>query len=114
MNIELKNIDELKPYEGNPRVNDPAVEPVARSIRKFGWRVPLVIDENNVVIAGHTRLKAARSLGMTQVPVHRPRALIKSHSRSFRDMLRNPRTWGNVAASSPHLPTIPEVRNAQK
>ena len=54
---------ELKPYKNNPRDNAGAVNAVAESIRKFGFRSPIVIDENNTVINGHTRLKAAKSSG---------------------------------------------------
>ncbi len=68
MQIELINIDELKPYKNNPRNNDEAVEPVANSIKTFGFKVPIVIDTNNVIIAGHTRYKAANKLGLEKVP----------------------------------------------
>jgi ParB-like chromosome segregation protein Spo0J len=61
-------IDSIKPYENNPRINDQAVEAVAASIEEFGWNVPIVCDENFVVIAGHTRLKAARQLGLPHGP----------------------------------------------
>lgn len=68
MNIVNMNIDDLIEYENNPRFNDDAVEPVARSIEQFGWKVPIVIDSNNVIITGHTRLKAAKFLGLDEVP----------------------------------------------
>jgi DNA modification methylase len=84
MKVELKHISDLQPYEHNPRVNDPAVEAVARSIREFGWRVPVVIDQNNTVIAGHTRLKAARSIGIEQIPVHVASDLTEAQARAFR------------------------------
>lgn len=68
MNIkELRTID-LIPYENNPRINDGAVEAVANSIKEFGFKVPIVIDADNVVVAGHTRLKAAERLGIEAVP----------------------------------------------
>ena len=63
-----KAIDSLTPYERNPRKNDKAVESVANSIREFGFKVPIVIDADCVVIAGHTRLKAAKKLGLETVP----------------------------------------------
>lgn len=68
--MEIKNIkiDELIPYEKNPRKNDKAVEYVMNSIREFGFKVPIVIDKNNVIIAGHTRLKAGKKLGMKEMP----------------------------------------------
>ena len=66
--IEVKSVSELKPYEKNPRLNDYAVDYVAESIKNFGFKVPIVIDKNNVIIAGHTRLKAAKQLGIDKVP----------------------------------------------
>lgn len=65
--IEIK-VDDLIPYEKNPRRNDKAVKYVANSIEKFGFKVPLVVDKDNVVICGHTRLKAAKKLGLNSVP----------------------------------------------
>ncbi|NLB81563.1 MAG: ParB N-terminal domain-containing protein [Clostridiaceae bacterium] len=58
----------IKEYENNPRYNDEAVETVAASIKEFGFKVPVIIDNNNVIIAGHTRVKAARKLKMSAVP----------------------------------------------
>ena len=68
MKIYEIGLSQLIEYENNPRNNDSAVEAVAASIREFGFKVPIVIDEDNVIIAGHTRLKAARLLGMETVP----------------------------------------------
>ena len=68
MNIVYKSLTELKPYEKNPRRNDAAVDYVAKSIDEFGFRVPIVIDKNNVIIAGHTRYKAAEKLNLDTVP----------------------------------------------
>lgn len=68
MNIIEKDIADLKEYENNPRENDVAAEAVAESIKEFGFKVPIIIDCNNVIIAGHTRLKAARLLGLVSVP----------------------------------------------
>jgi site-specific DNA-methyltransferase (adenine-specific) len=65
INIVLKD---LKPYENNPRKNDDAVKYVAESIKEFGFKVPIVIDKNNVIVAGHTRYKAAKKLKMSEVP----------------------------------------------
>lgn len=62
-------IDQVKPYENNPRVNDDAVEVTANSIKEFGWQQPIVVDKDNVIIVGHTRLKAARKLKLKKVPV---------------------------------------------
>lgn len=68
--MEVKNIsiDKIKPYSKNPRINDNAVEYVANSIKEFGFKQPIVVDKDNIVIAGHTRLKAAKKLGLSEVP----------------------------------------------
>ena len=68
MKIIDVEITRLKEYENNPRVNDKAVEKVAASIREFGFKVPIVIDTNDVIVCGHTRLKAAQKLGLDEVP----------------------------------------------
>ena len=68
MKIIEKNIAELKEYENNPRNNDGAVDAVAESIKQFGFKVPIIIDSNGVIIAGHTRRKAAEKLGLDKVP----------------------------------------------
>ena len=66
--ITQKDIDELKPYENNPRNNDKAVKSVAKSIEHFGFKVPIVIDKNNVIVCGHTRFKASKKLNLKYVP----------------------------------------------
>ncbi len=68
MNIVMKQITELKEYENNPRNNDAAVDAVAKSIEEFGFKVPIVVTSKNVIIAGHTRLKASIKLGLSEVP----------------------------------------------
>lgn len=67
--IQWRPIDDVHPYPNNPRNNDEAVEYVANSIREFGWQQPIVVDTDSTIIAGHTRLKAAKMLGMETVPV---------------------------------------------
>lgn len=67
-NIVYKETNDLIPYANNPRLNDNAVDAVAASIKEFGFKVPIVVDRENVIINGHTRLKAAHKLGMKQVP----------------------------------------------
>jgi site-specific DNA-methyltransferase (adenine-specific) len=67
MKIKHKKLSELTPYAHNPRLNDGAVEAVANSIREFGFLVPIVIDKTNTIVAGHTRLRAAQSLGLAEV-----------------------------------------------
>ena len=68
MNIVNKKITDLIPYEKNPRKNDEAVKYVAESIKQFGFKVPIVIDKNNVIVAGHTRYKASKKLKLEEVP----------------------------------------------
>lgn len=67
--IQWRPIDDVRPYPNNPRHNDDAVEYVANSIREFGWQQPIVVDTDGTIIAGHTRHKAAKMLGMETVPV---------------------------------------------
>ena len=69
MQVVAKSIDEINPYENNPRDNDDAVDAVANSIKEFGWQQPIVVDNGGVIIAGHTRYKAAKKLGLKHVPV---------------------------------------------
>ena len=68
--LDVKNfrLVDLKPYEENPRRNDKAVAAVANSIKQFGFKVPIVVDANNVIVCGHTRYKAAQQLGLDHVP----------------------------------------------
>ena len=68
MQIVSIKIEEIQPYENNPRENDYAVPAVANSIREFGFRSPCIVDSENVLIAGHTRLKAANMLGIKEIP----------------------------------------------
>ena len=68
MKIVEKNINELVMYENNPRKNDEAVKYVAESISQFGFKVPVIVDKDNVIVAGHTRVKAARKLKLQTVP----------------------------------------------
>lgn len=68
MDIVERRVKDLKPYKDNPRKNDSAVEAVMESIREFGFKVPIVVDKNDEIVAGHTRLKAAKKLGLKAVP----------------------------------------------
>ena len=68
MKIIYKKLSELKPYDRNPRINDGAVPAVAASIQEYGFKVPIVIDKDGTIIAGHTRFKAAKKLKMNEVP----------------------------------------------
>jgi DNA modification methylase len=84
MNIVMKNPLELSAYENNPRNNDAAVEAVANSIKEFGFKVPIVITKDNVIIAGHTRLKASLKLGLSSVPCIVANDLTEAQIRAFR------------------------------
>ncbi len=69
LEVQQIRVSSLKPWQNNPRLNDHAVDAVARSIESFGFNVPILCDQNATIIAGHTRWKAARRLGMKSVPV---------------------------------------------
>ena len=81
--IEQIPIDDLKPNPQNPRHNDEAVDAVARSIQQFGFNNPIVTDVDLNVAAGHTRLKAAKRLGLAEVPVIRVPGLVGSQFTGF-------------------------------
>ena len=74
----------IRPYGGNPRVNDQAVDAVAASIREFGFRQPIVVDADGVIVVGHTRWKAAKKLGLKQVPVHVATDLTPAQVKAYR------------------------------
>jgi DNA modification methylase len=84
VNIETRPLADVKPYEKNPRDNDAAVDAVAQSIRQFGFRQPIVVDEAGVIVCGHTRWKAAQKLGLDKVPVHVARDLKPEQIRAYR------------------------------
>lgn len=84
MNIIEVNISEIKEYENNPRDNEEAVEPVANSIENFGFKVPIILDKNNVIVAGHTRIKAAKKLGYDTVPCLIADDLTEEQIKAFR------------------------------
>lgn len=84
MNTQDIKIEKLIPYESNPRKNDDAVKYVASSIQEFGFKVPIVVDKNNVIVAGHTRYKAAKELGMESVPCIVTDDLTEEQIKAFR------------------------------
>jgi len=86
LEIEYLEIEKIKPYEDNPRQNDDAVEIVARSIKEFGFKVPVILDKKGELIAGHTRIKAAMQLGMTEVPAIYAKDLNEKQIKAFRIM----------------------------
>jgi ParB-like chromosome segregation protein Spo0J len=84
MRIALRDLSTIKPYGKNPRRNDPAVDAVAASIKEFGFRQPIVVDDNNEIIVGHTRYKAALKLGLKRVPVHVAHGLTAAQVKAYR------------------------------
>jgi DNA modification methylase len=84
MHVEMRNIDDVKPYPNNPRNNDHAVAAVAASIQAYGFRQPLVVDEESMIIVGDTRLKAAKLLGLAVVPVHVAVGLTPAQCKAYR------------------------------
>ena len=84
MQVEMRPISSIRPYENNPRLNDAAVDAVAASIKEFGFRQPIVVDEQGVIIVGHTRYKAAFKLGLETVPVHVAKGLTPAQAKAYR------------------------------
>ena len=84
MQVEMRSIGSIKPYENNPRLNDAGVDAVAASIREYGFRQPIVVDEEGVIIVGHTRYKAAIQLGLEQLPVHVAIGLSPAQAKAYR------------------------------
>ncbi|MBK8270380.1 MAG: ParB N-terminal domain-containing protein [Planctomycetes bacterium] len=84
MQIEMLPIESIREYDKNPRNNKAAVGPVAASIKTYGFRVPVIVDGENVLIAGHTRVLAAKQLEMTEVPAVRANDLTPEQIRAFR------------------------------
>lgn len=84
INIVYKSIDELIPYVNNPRDNSDAVDAVASSIKNFGFKVPIVVDKGNEIVTGHTRLLAAKKLGIEKVPVIVADDLTQNEVKAFR------------------------------
>ena len=84
MKVTLRPITEIKPYERNPRINEDAVDAVSASIKEFGFRQPIVVDSDNVIICGHTRYKAALQLKLAKVPVHVAEDLTPEQIKAYR------------------------------
>jgi ParB-like chromosome segregation protein Spo0J len=84
MKIELWPIEKLIPYDNNPRKNDGAVKAVAKSIKDYGFKNPIIVDEKGVILAGHTRKLAAEQLKLKQVPVIVASDLTQEQARQFR------------------------------
>lgn len=84
MKTELRAVSSIVPYKNNPRINDTAVETIAKSIEEFGFRQPIVVDSEGVIVVGHTRWKAAQKLGLSEVPVHVATDLTPEQARAYR------------------------------
>ena len=82
--VEMMKVADIKPYEKNPRYNDNAVSAVAKSIQEFGFKTPIVVDKNNVIICGHTRWKASKLLGLEEVPVIKANDLSDAKAKAYR------------------------------
>lgn len=84
--MDVKNVDisKLKPYYNNPRNNENSVDDVAKSIKKFGWQQPIVVDKDMVIIVGHTRYLAAKKLKLQEVPVHIAKELTENEAKAYR------------------------------
>ena len=84
MKVEQIKIEEILPYDQNPRDNSAAVEKVADSIKEFGWQQPIVVDEEKIILAGHTRHLAALSMGVKEVPVLIAKGLTEAQKKAYR------------------------------
>ena len=84
MKIKLQDITSVQPYDRNPRINDGAVDAVAASLREFGFRQPVVVDADNIIIVGHARYKAAVKMGLQKIPVHVATDLTPEQVKAYR------------------------------
>lgn len=84
LEIKYIPIDDIKPYKNNPRLNEDAIPYVMNSIKEFGFKNPIILDKNNVIVAGHTRLESAKKLDMKEVPVIYADDLTEEQIKAFR------------------------------
>jgi len=84
LEIKYIPINDIKPYKNNPRLNEEAIPYVMNSIKEFGFKNPIILDKNNVIVAGHTRLESAKRLDMKEVPVIYADDLTKEQVKAFR------------------------------
>ena len=84
LEIKYIPINDIKPYKNNPRLNEEAIPYVMNSIKEFGFKNPIILDKNNVIVAGHTRLESAKRLDMKEVPVIYADDLTKEQIKAFR------------------------------
>lgn len=98
MEIKMMNVKDLIPYINNPRHNEQAIDKVASSIKEFGFKVPIVVDKDNVVVTGHTRLLASKKIGLEKVPCVVATDLSKAQIKAFRiadNKVSEYATWDN-------------------
>ena len=95
LEIQVWEIDRVTPYSRNPRRNDGAVEKMCASIREFGFKIPCLVRSDGEVIDGHLRLKAARKLGITEVPVILCDEWTPAQVKAFRLMVNRSATWAD-------------------
>jgi ParB-like chromosome segregation protein Spo0J len=115
MQIDMWPLERVRPYDDNPRnITPAAIEKVAQSLKTYGWRQPLVVDEHGVLIVGHTRLLAAKQLKMTEVPVHVAEGLDEVQVRAYRiaDNRTGEETGWNEEALAAELRALGEVNLA--
>lgn len=86
MNVIEVNVADIKPYPNNPRINDDAISMVAVSIQEFGFQVPIILDNTNIIVAGHSRWLAAKSLKLDKVPAIYVTNLTEAQIKAFRIM----------------------------
>lgn len=84
LEIKYISINDIKPYKNNPRLNEEAIPYVMNSIKEFGFKNPIILDKNNVIVAGHTRLESAKILEIKEVPVIYADDLTEEQVKAFR------------------------------
>jgi ParB-like chromosome segregation protein Spo0J len=104
MQVALWLLVKLTPYPNNPRQNDDGVQAVATSLREFGFRQPIVVDGDGVIVCGHTRYKAAQSLGLEKVPVHVAKDLTPEQLRASTNSM--PSSMDSYTPSATLLPKV--------
>lgn len=84
LKLEKVSLSDIKEYKNNPRNNDKAIKPVVNSIRKFGYVSPIIVDEEGIILAGHTRIKALKDMGESEAEVIRLLDLTEEQKKSYR------------------------------
>lgn len=98
--LEYRKLADIKPYQKNPRKNDKAVTAVANSIREYGFQSPIIVDRDGVIIAGHTRYKAAKRLRLSTVPVIVAAELTPEQAKELRQLCRQQYQRGGRVGSA--------------